>query len=108
LDSKAEKYENMSDTENIKTEKTKAILFISPNTLDAICELGNHSIMVGAVLATSRVLETFIYILWGDDERILFDYIPLKYIFDAFDLAVLSGFSVYGTIEVVKKYIGEK
>lgn len=42
--------------------------------------------------------------LWGQTDYLFFGKIPLKYVFDAADFAILIGFLTYGVYSVVKAY----
>jgi hypothetical protein len=51
-------------------------------------------------------LENYIHYLWEEREPMLFDRVPLKWLFDAVDLSILLVFAVWGTIEANRKLKG--
>ena len=70
----------------------------------AIIEWTCHVIAVCALLFGFWVVESIFYYLW--DDKVLFDVLPLKYVFDAFDLAILILFSLFGVYSFIKTYAG--
>ena len=62
---------------------------------------------LGAVLVTGIWgMELYIHYLWGEREPLLFDRVPLKYLFDTVDLAVLGVFIFWGAYEANEKLRG--
>jgi len=70
----------------------------------ALVEWGAHLLVVAGLLIGFRLVELLIARLWPDADRRLFGVLPLKYIFDAADLAVLIGLLTYGIWCVIKAY----
>jgi len=65
-------------------------------------ELSCHTVMIVLILAAIRAVEWALEILWGTKEKVLFDTIPVRYLFDGADLLLLvaflcvGGYAVYG------------
>jgi len=58
------------------------------------------SVPIGAIYVVQRLL-TYI----GDPK--LFDWVPIRYIFDAMDAGILVAFIVFGTIEAIRVFHGQ-
>lgn len=72
----------------------------------ALLEWIAHTLVVGGLLLGFKGIEELIHFLWSGNERLLFGVFPLRYIFDAADLAILIGFLTYGVYSVIKAYRG--
>lgn len=55
------------------------------------------AILVGAIWLIQSLL-----VAQGDPK--LFDWIPLRYIFDAMDLGILAAFLIFGTLEAISVF----
>jgi len=60
----------------------------------ALLELGVHAAGLIIMLALFRLIEKTIQILWGTEDITFFEYVKLKYLFQAADLCMLFGFLV--------------
>jgi hypothetical protein len=76
-------------------------------TRNALIELLAHALVVAGLLIAIRLLEELVHYLWSQTNYQFFGRIPLKYIFDAADFAILIGFLTYGVYSVVKAYVRE-
>ena len=76
-------------------------------TKSALLELLAHAIVVAGLLIAIRLLEELVHYLWGQTDYRFFGKIPLKYVFDAGDFAILLGFLTYGVYSVVTAYVRE-
>ncbi|MDQ3816099.1 MAG: hypothetical protein M3362_00225 [Acidobacteriota bacterium] len=76
-------------------------------TKGALIELLAHGLVVAGLLFAIRLLEELVHYLWRQTDYLFFGKIPLKYIFDAADLAILIGFLTYGVYSVVRAYVRE-
>jgi hypothetical protein len=56
-----------------------------------------HTALVGVFLVCIRALSWLFHALWGTDDPLMFDRLPLRYLFDALDGCVLLVFAV-GTV----------
>lgn len=56
-------------------------------------------VLVGCI----RALELAIRWLWGGEEPLLFERVPLQYLFHALDLAVILILIYWGTVEAFRK-----
>lgn len=70
----------------------------------AILEWISHLIVVLALLGGFRFVEWVAEQLWGHHSRVFFDFIPVSYLFDGADMAVLGGLLLYGSYCVLKAY----
>lgn len=61
-----------------------------------------HAALAGIFLLIIWSLERFIYLLWDGRERLLLDLVPLRYMFDSMDFAVLMIFAYFGLWDVVE------
>jgi len=75
---------------------------------NALVEWSAHTLVVGGLLVGIRLIEYLLHALWTVDERLLFGTIPLHWLFDAADLAILSGFLTYGVVKVLQVYSGRQ
>ena len=73
---------------------------------DALVELCAHTLVVAGLLIGFWLVEQLMHVLWKDSERMLFGRIPLHWIFDASDIAILCGFLGYGVVSVIRAYNG--
>jgi hypothetical protein len=76
-------------------------------TRNALVELAAHALVVAGLLIAIRLLEELVHYLWGQTDYLFFGRIPLKYVFDAADFAILIGFLTYGVYSVIKAYVRE-
>jgi hypothetical protein len=68
----------------------------------AIVFLGHLLLCVLVVLAVF-VIELLIKWLWGANEPLIFDRVPLKWLFQLIDVCILAVFGVAGTLEAFHK-----
>jgi hypothetical protein len=65
------------------------------------CYLVAHAmvaiLIIGLIAAIKRAL------MWDGDPK-LFDFFPLRYIFDAADIGILAVFLIFGTIEAIQVF----
>jgi hypothetical protein len=54
-------------------------------------------LIIGLIAAIKRAL------MWDGDPK-LFDFFPLRYIFDAADIGILAVFLIFGTIEAIQVF----
>lgn len=73
----------------------------------ALVELFVHTVIIVALLGAFWVVEKWVYTLWGTQERLLFGRLPLHYMFDLADAAVLMYFLAYGSYLVIRAYQGK-
>lgn len=74
----------------------------------AVIELFAHLLVVASLLCAIRLLEGLVRWLWGGNEVLFFERIPLRYVFDGADLALLTGFLLYGVWSVIRAYMKKK
>jgi hypothetical protein len=64
-------------------------------------------LILGLVLVTGTwIMEQFFHWLWGEKEPLLYGRIPLKWLFDTVDMAILGVFIVWGAVEAHRKLKG--
>jgi len=73
---------------------------------NALIEWTAHILVVAGLLVGFWLIELLMHWLWKDSERFLFGIIPLHWVFDAADLAILGGFLLYGIFKVLQTYRG--
>jgi hypothetical protein len=61
--------------------------------------------IIGAAAAATGIwaLEWLIRWLWGNEDPLFFDKIPLRYVFDAADLAIIVAFIFRGVRTLIKE-----
>ncbi len=64
----------------------------------------SHVVVILAVLASFRLIEWCMHYLWGLEGRALFDKVPISYLFDGADAAVLVGLFFYGVYWITHVY----
>jgi hypothetical protein len=69
----------------------------------ALIEWLSHLLIVAMLLVGIHLRELLIFFL-GEDRRLLFDRVPLTYLFDAGDAALIATFLTYGTYSVFAAY----
>ena len=69
----------------------------------ALIEWLSHLLLVAALLVGIHLIELLIHLL-DEDRRLLFGRLPLTYLFDAGDAALVTTFLVYGTYSVFTAY----
>ena len=69
----------------------------------ALLEWLSHLIVVAGLLIGFHAVEALVHYL-GQDNRLLFGRLPLTYLFDAGDAALVVGFLVYGVYSVLNAY----
>ena len=69
----------------------------------ALIEWVSHLIVVAGLLLGFHAVEALLHYL-GQDNRLLFGRLPLTYLFDAGDAALVIGFLVYGVYAVINAY----
>jgi hypothetical protein len=62
-----------------------------------------HAVGAAAAVAGVWGLECLIRLLWGHEDPLLFDRVPLRYMFDAADVAMIGAFIYRGARELVKE-----
>jgi hypothetical protein len=70
----------------------------------AAIHLACHLVVAGVILLGIRGLELLMAFLWKSQNPLLFDVLPLKWLFHAMDLGVLLVFGFYGIISVAKAF----
>lgn len=70
----------------------------------ALIEWTAHTLVVAGLLVGFRLIEILLHFLWSHSDRLLFGKLPLHWIFDAADLAILGGFLTYGVVSVLRAY----
>ena len=75
--------------------------------LAAILELSGHLIVILGLLVAFWLVETVMHGLWGPTERLFFGKLPMRWVFDAADLALLAVLLGYGTFAVIREYTRE-
>jgi len=63
----------------------------------------SHLFVVAGLLLGFHGVELLLRYL-GEDDRLLFDKLPLTYLFDAGDAALVIGFLAYGVYSVLNAY----
>jgi hypothetical protein len=66
-----------------------------------------HLALGFVVLVVIRLTEYAFHYLWGTDDPMLWDRIPVRYFFHAADAGVLIVFIFYGTYEAFQKLRGK-
>lgn len=74
------------------------------NSINAIVELIAHLLVVAALLVGFRVIELLLDFLWETHDKVLFGIIPVAYIFEAADFAILCAFLVNGIYRIIIAY----
>jgi hypothetical protein len=69
----------------------------------ALAEWLSHLIVVAGLLLGFHAVEALLHFL-GQDNRLLFARVPLTYLFDAGDAALVIGFLIYGIYSVLNAY----
>lgn len=72
--------------------------------IHTLIELTAHLLVLAGLLASIKVLETFVHKLW-DQDYLFFNRIKLKYIFDGADLVILVCFLGWGVYYLVSAYV---
>ena len=68
-------------------------------------ELLAHFMMLSLILIAIKATEKLVQALWGVNEKRLLGVIPVAYLFEGADLALLVGFLTAGVVLVVRAYI---
>lgn len=85
----------MSDREHLKTALKRP--------LRGAVVIGGH-LLLGAIVSIGIWLTHFLFIwLWGEQDPKFFDWIPIRWFFDASELVVMIVFIVSGAIEAYHK-----
>jgi hypothetical protein len=58
-------------------------------------ELLCHTALLVLILIAVRVIEWTLERLWGTGEKLLFDVVPVRFLFDGADLGLILAFSVF-------------
>jgi hypothetical protein len=66
--------------------------------------LGCHLVVAAIILAVIRGIEYIIHVLWADNDPLLFDQFPLRYLFHAMDVGVIVLFIIFGLINAAKAF----
>lgn len=69
----------------------------------ALLEWLSHLLVLAGFLLGLHGIEVLLHVL-GEDNRLLFQRVPLTYLFDAGDAGLLAGFLGYGIYSVLKAY----
>jgi len=75
--------------------------------LAAILEFSGHLFVILALLLGFRLVEFVMHFLWGPTERLFLGGVPLRYVFDIADLALLGVLLLYGIYAVIREYTRE-
>jgi hypothetical protein len=70
----------------------------------AAIHIAIHLSIAGLLVLGIRGLELLIKWAWDSKNPLLFDVLPLKWLFHAMDLGVLVAFGFYGLISVTKAF----
>jgi len=70
----------------------------------ALIEWASHTLVVAGLLVGFWLIELLLHWLWRGSEHLLFGKIPLRWVFDAADLAILATFLMYGVLSVLRAY----
>jgi hypothetical protein len=73
------------------------------SALLAAATLACHLVVAGIILLGIWCLEQVFHILWKSSDPLLFDRFPIRYLFDAMDLAVIVLFVWYVCWELVER-----
>jgi hypothetical protein len=65
------------------------------------CYLVAHALVAFLIIGLSEAIKRAL--LWDGDPK-LFDFVPLRYIFDAVDIGILAVFLIFGTIEAIRVF----
>lgn len=71
----------------------------------AVLEFSGHLIVILSLLLGFRLVEEVMHRLWGPTEYLFFGKVPMRWVFDAADLALLGVLLIYGIYAVVKVYV---
>jgi hypothetical protein len=71
---------------------------------DGAIELFCHTAMLVLILVAVRVIEWTLEHLWGTKEKLLFDVVPVRFLFDGADLGLILAFLCFGGYAVYKAY----
>lgn len=81
---------------------------VTARTKAALKELAAHTVIIMALLAAFWLVENWLKLLWGPQERLLFGRVPLHWFFDVADALILVYFLGYGSYLVVMAYRGKR
>jgi len=66
--------------------------------------LGCHVALAVFMIAGVKLLELVIYYFWNSADPLLFDQLPLRYLFHTMDVCVIAVFICKGTIEAIRVF----
>ena len=67
-------------------------------------ELFCHTAMLALILSAVRAIEWTLERLWGTKEKVLFDVVPVRFLFDGADLGLILAFLFFGGYAVYRAY----
>jgi len=71
---------------------------------NGLIELAIHAIGLISILLFIKLIEKTVQFLWGPEDVVFFQYLKLKYIFQAADIFLLVGFLTRGTYRFLKVF----
>jgi hypothetical protein len=66
--------------------------------------LACHLLVATIILIVIRGVEFTMHVLWADNDPLLFDQFPLRYLFHAMDVGVMVLFIVFGLIKAARAF----
>jgi hypothetical protein len=63
-----------------------------------------HFVLAALLIVLVWGSEQLLGLLWGEADPLLFDSVPLKYLFHAIEAAIIVLFGIYGIIEAIKTF----
>jgi hypothetical protein len=67
-------------------------------------ELLCHTAMLMLILVAVRLIELTLERLWRTSEKLLFDVVPVRFLFDGADMGLILAFLFFGGYAVYKAY----
>jgi hypothetical protein len=71
----------------------------------SFCYLLAHTLVAVTIIAVIEAIRAVIE--WFGNPK-LFDFLPLRYIFDAVDVSILTVFLIFGTAEAIREFKGDE
>lgn len=75
--------------------------------VNGLFELVKHAIGAASILGFIKLIEKTMEMLWGTEDKLFFDHLRVKYIFQCSDLFLLIGFTVIGSYKFLKAFFKE-
>ena len=97
----------MSD-DTTATSSTTAKKSNSARLSSTLAEWTMHVIVAAAFLVGFWAIEELKNILWGKEPKLLWDTLPIQYIFDTADFAILTWFLLIGIYRTNRIYLGSQ